>query len=106
MILLNQLNQKTKPLKTPLKIMGYTALAFLTCTGLAFADLGGQVDKASTLVLGKVATLIVGGGTLFGGGYALVQGNISKGLAILGTGALTGLGIALAKSGDLFTLFK
>lgn len=93
-------------LKTPAKIMGYVSVALLITTGLAWATLDDQVEKASALVLGKVATLVVGGGTLFGGGYSIVQGNIGKGMAIIGVGVMTGIGIALAKAGTLFTLLQ
>ena len=93
-------------LKTPAKIMGYVSVALLITTGLAGATLDDQVEKASALVLGKVATLVVGGGTLFGGGYSIVQGNIGKGMAIIGVGVMTGIGIALAKAGTLFTLLQ
>jgi|GEM_PF-1980699 len=99
-------NQEAKKLKTVVKVLGYTSVALLLTTGLTWATLDDQVDKASKLVLGKVATLVVGGGTLFGGGYSIVQGNIGKGMAILGVGVLTGVGIALAKNGTLFTLLE
>jgi len=95
-----------KNLKTTAKIMGYVSLALLVTTGMSWATLDEQVDKASTLVLGKVATLVLGGGTLFGGGYSIIQGNIAKGMAIIGTGVITGVGIALAKAGTLFTLLQ
>lgn len=88
------------------KILGYTSVAVIVTTGLCWATLDEQVEKASTLVLGKVATLIVGGGALFGGGHALIQGNITRGLAIIGVGAITGIGVALAKSGQMFSLLQ
>jgi hypothetical protein len=100
------LNLYAKYLKTPAKIVGYVSVALLLTTGLSWATLDDQVEKASTLVLGKVATLVVGGGTLFGGGYSIVQGNIGKGMAIIGVGVLTGIGIALAKAGTLFSLLQ
>jgi len=101
-----KINRYAKHLKTTAKVGAYVSIALLITTGLSWATLDDQVDKASTLVTGNVAKLIVGGGTLFGGGYALVQGNIGKGMAIIGTGALTGIGIALAKAGTLFNLLQ
>lgn len=95
-----------KQLKTTIKVLGYSSVALLLITDPTLAHLDEQVEKASTLVLGKVATLVVGGGTLFGGGYSLIQGNIGKGMAIIGTGVITGIGIALAKSGTIFTLLQ
>jgi len=92
--------------RVPLRVLGYAAIFALVAVGASWAHLDQQVEKASNLVLSKVATLIVGGGALFGGGHALIQGNISRGMAILGTGALTGIGIALAKSGALFELLQ
>lgn len=99
-------NRDTKKLKTVAKVLGYTSVALLLTTGLTWATLDEQVEKASALVLGKVATLVVGGATLFGGGYTVIQGNIPKGMAILGVGLMTGIGIALAKNGALFTLLQ
>lgn len=99
-------NRYSTHLKTTAKVLGYASVAVLLTTGLAWATLDDQVEKASALVLGKVATLMVGGGTLFGGGYALVQGNIGKGMAIIGTGVITGIGIALAKNGTIFALLQ
>lgn len=72
----------------------------------SWAHLDDQVDKATTLVLGKVAPLVLGGATLFGGGSAILAGKVYPGLAIVGVGAITGIGIALAKSGTIFNLLQ
>jgi hypothetical protein len=99
-------NSYAKHLRITAKNLGYVSVTLLLTTGLACATLDVQIEKASSLVLGKVATLVVGGGTLFGGGYALIQGNIGKGMAIIGTGVITGIGIALAKNGTIFNLLQ
>ena len=101
-----KINRYAKHLKTTAKVVGYVSIALLLTTGLSWATLDEQVQKASDLVLGNVAKLVLGGGTLFGGGYSIVQGNIGKGMAIIGVGAITGIGIALAKAGTLFTLLQ
>lgn len=92
--------------KAFLKVAAWVSAGLMLTTGLCWATLDGQVEKATNLVLGKVASLVVGGGTLFGGGYSIVQGNIGQGMAIIGVGALTGIGIALAKSEALFKVLS
>ncbi len=101
-----RLNINKQHLKTGIKVLGYASVAMLLTTDFAWATLDEQVGKASDLVLGKVAPLIVGGGTLFGGGMAAINGDPYKCMAILGVGALTGIGIALAKSGAIFSLLQ
>ena len=93
-------------LKTGIKILGYTSAALFLTTDFALATLDEQVGKATDLVLGKVAPLIVGGATLFGGGMAALNGDPYKCMAILGVGGITGIGIALAKSGAIFSVLQ
>ena len=99
-----RLNMNKQHLKTGIKVLGYTSVAVLLTTGFAWATLDVQVEKATDLVLGKVAPLIVGGATLFGGGMAAINGDPYKCMAILGVGGITGIGIALAKSGAIFNV--
>lgn len=101
-----KLNINKKHLKTGIKILGYTSAALLLTTDFALANLDEQVGKATDLVLGKVAPLIVGGATLFGGGMAALNGDPYKCMAILGVGGITGIGIALAKSGAIFSVLQ
>lgn len=95
-----------KHLKTTAQILGYASMACILTTGLAWAHLDDQVDKATTLVLGKVAPLIIGAATVFGGGAAAINGSIAKACAIFAVGGITGIGIALARSGDIFKLLQ
>lgn len=101
-----RLNINKQNLKTGIKVLGYMSVTVLITTEFAWATLDEQVGKATDLVLGKVAPLIVGGATLFGGGMSALNGDPYKCIAILGVGGLTGIGIALAKSGALFNLLQ
>lgn len=105
MSLNNRMNNLPSTLKTSLKVMGYASAMALVGVGITYAHLDQQVENVSSLVFGKVANLVVGTAALFGGGHALIQGNVSRGMAILGTGVVTGIGIALAKNGQMFDLF-
>jgi D-arabinose 1-dehydrogenase-like Zn-dependent alcohol dehydrogenase len=100
------MNINKQHLITGVKVLGYTSLALLLTTEFTLATLDVQVDKATDLVLGKVAPLIVGGATLFGGGMAALNGDPYKCMAILGVGGITGIGIALAKSGAIFSVLQ
>jgi hypothetical protein len=101
-----KMNINKQHLITGIKVFGYTSAALLLMTEFAWATLDEQVGKATDLVLGKVAPLIVGGATLFGGGMAALNGDPYKCMAILGVGGITGIGIALAKSGAIFSVLQ
>jgi D-arabinose 1-dehydrogenase-like Zn-dependent alcohol dehydrogenase len=99
-----RLNINKHHLKTGIKVLGYTTMAMILTTEFALATLDDQVDKATDLVLGKVAPLVIGGATLFGGGVAALNGKPYEAIAILGVGGIIGIGIALAKSGAIFNV--
>jgi hypothetical protein len=93
-------------IKTSIKIAAYSGMLTLMNVGMVYAHLDEQIDKASAIVLGNLAALIVGGSTVVGGGMAVFQGNVMKGLGIVGVGATVGIGIALAKSKTIFNLLQ
>jgi hypothetical protein len=95
-----------KALKAYLKLAFYSGAVMLVGIGMAGATLDEQVTKASAIVLGNLASLVVGGATAVGGGMAVFQGNVMKGLGIVGVGATIGIGIALAKSKTIFDLLQ
>ncbi|MGV8948512.1 MAG: hypothetical protein ACOH2E_03990 [Candidatus Paracaedibacter sp.] len=78
-----KININKQHLITGIKVFGYTSAVLLLTTEFAWATLDEQVGKATDLVLGKVAPLIVGGATLFGGGMAALNGDPYKCMAIL-----------------------
>jgi hypothetical protein len=66
----------TRILRRNGKIAAYSVFAALVMVGMAEATLDQQVTKATDIVLGNLASLVVGGGTAIGGGVAVFQGNI------------------------------
>ena len=89
-----------------LNTAAYSVAMALMTVAVSYATLDEQVEKASTLVLGNLASLVVGGGTAVGGAIAVYQGNVMKGLGIVGVGATIGIGIALAKTKAIFNLLN
>ena len=81
-------------------------MATFITMGISYATLDTQITKVSDIVLGNLAALIVGGGMVVGGGYSVYQGDIPKGLAQVGVGALIGIGTALAKSKAIFAVLS
>ncbi len=97
---------KTRTIAQYVKIAVYSGVALALTASMAYATLDEQVSRASNIVLGNLASLVVGGGTAVGGGVAVFQGNIMKALGIVGVGATIGIGIALAKNGVIFNLLQ
>ena len=102
---MNIRNEKEN-LKIWSKALGYVSAAMLVTTGIVHANLDAQITKASDIVLGNLAALIIGGGMVVGGGYSCYQGDIGKGLAQVGVGGLIGIGTALAKSKVIFNILN
>lgn len=88
------------------KSLFYSTTLTLTTICLTYAHLDDQIEKATEVVLGPFASLIVGGATLIGGGIFAVQGKVIPAASVLGVGAMTGIGIALAKSKVIFNLLQ
>lgn len=97
---------KRKNFQVEIKPIAYTTLAIFTTMGVTYATLDQQITKVSDIVLGNLAALIVGGGMVVGGGYSCYQGDIARGLAQVGVGALIGIATALAKSKAIFNVLS
>jgi hypothetical protein len=97
---------RTESLKVWAKAMGYVAGTYIVMTGISFATLDEQVTKASNLVLGNVAALMLGGGLVVGGAYSVYQGDISRALGQFGVAGIIGIGTALAKSKVIFNILN
>jgi hypothetical protein len=97
---------KSSQFKIWLKLSGYSLAALLVMKGISYASLEEQVSKVNDLMLGHIATAVVGGGMALGGGYSIFSGNIMKGLGQLGVGALIGIGVALTKNQSIFSLLQ
>ena len=84
----------------------YSLGALLMMKGISYASLEEQVTKASKLMLGDISALVVGGGMAIGGGYSIVSGNVMKGVAQFGVGALIGIGVAITKNQSIFNVLQ
>lgn len=84
--------------------LAYSPLVLTALTTLSHATLEDQIDKASTLVLGKAAALLIGGGAVVGGAVQIKAGNIMMGAGILGLAAITGITVAMIKNQSIFNL--
>jgi hypothetical protein len=93
-------------IKVWVKAGGYCLGALLMMKGICYASLEEQVTKASKLLLGDIAAIVVGGGMAIGGGYSIVSGNIMKGVAQFGVGALIGVGVAITKNQSIFSVLQ
>lgn len=83
------------------------ALGFLAVGGgCAYAGLEEQITKASELMLGKAAALLLGGAAVVGGTVQIKSGNILMGAAVLVVAAVTGIGVAMIKNQSIFTLLN
>lgn len=70
------------------------------------ATLEDQLDKATNLVTGKFAKMMLGGAAACGAVGAIVKGNFLLALAICGAAAVTAMLIALIKAGSIFTVMQ
>ena len=96
--------------KAELKVWGkalcYLCVGMLTMTVFAHAALDAQITKVSDIVLGNLASLLIGGGLVVGGGYSCYQGDIPKGLAQIGVAGGIGIVTALVKSKAIFNILN
>ena len=88
------------------KAIGYVSLVMIVMTGFSYATLDAQITKVSDIVLGNLATLLIGGGLVVGGGYSCYQGDIPKGLAQIGVAGGIGIVTALVKSKAIFNILN
>ena len=88
------------------KAIRYVSIAMLAMIGFAHATLDAQITKVSDIVLGNLASLLIGGGLVVGGGYSCYQGDIPKGLAQIGVAGGIGIVTALVKSKAIFNILN
>ena len=88
------------------KAIGYVSLVMIVMTGFSYATLDAQITKVSDIVLGNLASLLIGGGLVVGGGYSCYQGDIPKGLAQIGVAGGIGIVTALVKSKAIFNILN
>ena len=96
-------NHKTKEW---MKVALYTGVVAAVYTTASYATFEAQIEKASSLTLGKLAGLILGGGAIVGGGLQVKDGNVMKGLGVIAVVGIIGLGVALIKAGTVFNVLQ
>lgn len=103
------MNTKSKQKRwnqTMAKSTAYILGALIVGGSLAHAGLEDQITKASDLILGKAAALLLGGSAVVGGAIQIKSGNILMGAAVLVVAAVTGIGVAMIKNQSIFALLN
>lgn len=84
----------------------YILGALIIGSGFAYAGLEDQITKASDLILGKAAALLLGGSAVVGGAIQIKSGNILMGAAVLVVASVIGIGVAMIKNQSIFALLN
>lgn len=105
---MKRIMKDTSKLNKYVKIANYMAFTLALSVGACLAEgtLETQVTKASNLMLGNMASLLLGGAAVVGGAIQIKAGNILMGGAVLLVAALTGIGVALIKNQSIFSVLN